>query len=301
VSPNFFNLAKSSNEVQILTISFSHYCELACWALKLAKIPYREHAYAPGQHVLPVLSVRVGDRKKKYLSESSRVSSVKEQERLECGLLETEEEKAKRLKVDRSKRSTAVPIAILPSGEVLVDSWDCASIARLGEVDPTLKKILDEELGPLARQVMYFHIFQPQNHQYFHELCLMNHGWFWRMCWHLFVGSYLIKLMTKLFVPKGFSIISTHEKLSSTLRKLDKIVSQRKGIFLGGDQIGLADIALASLASPLLTPPLYCEGKYTHIFNKILESDSSVRKEVEGYRNTTMGQYVLELYSQHRL
>lgn len=301
ISPDFFKLAKTTNEAQILTISFSHYCEIACWAFRLAKIPYKEHSYAPGQHVLPVLSVRVGNKDKKYLSSSSRVSSVKEQDRLAKATNETDEERKKREKVDKSKRSTAVPLAILPDGNVLLDSWDCARKAGFTDIDPELKKVLDEDVGPAARQLIYYHILKPENQKYFHELCLHNHGWFWRTCWTLFVGSYVLKLMTKLFAPKTFSPESTREKLDQAFVTVEGYLNRRKGKYLDGDEIGLSDIALASLAAPLLSPPLYYEGKFTHIFNKIFDSDASVRAERDKYRNTAVGQYILEIYAKHRL
>ena len=76
-NPNFFTLAKKEKKAQVLSIAFSHYCELAVWALQASSVPLHEHGYAPMQHVLPVLSVRVAQREK-YLSASSRVTKVGE-------------------------------------------------------------------------------------------------------------------------------------------------------------------------------------------------------------------------------
>ena len=56
---DLIKLAKAENQPQLLTIPYSHYCELAAWPLDRAAKPYREHGYAPGEHVLPSLALRV--------------------------------------------------------------------------------------------------------------------------------------------------------------------------------------------------------------------------------------------------
>jgi hypothetical protein len=123
VCPSYFKIGKITNNIQVITISFSHYCELACWSLKFNGKSYKEQGYAPVQHVFPALSVRVGQKDgKKYLSKSSRTESSKE-DKLKGKEL-TEEEKKKAMKRDTAARATSVPLAILPSGQVLLDSWE---------------------------------------------------------------------------------------------------------------------------------------------------------------------------------
>ena len=118
VSPNFQALAKDSNAIQIVTIGFSHYCELAIWSLKLKGIPFKEHSYAPVQHIFAAIALRMGGNKK-HFSGSSRVCEVVDPK------LSAEQNAAKTTKEirnDARARSTAVPVAILPDGSVWKDS-----------------------------------------------------------------------------------------------------------------------------------------------------------------------------------
>ena len=59
-------LAASTQRAQLLTIPYSHYCELARWSLEVAGIDYDEHGYSPGAHVVygeqRRSDVSVGDR-----------------------------------------------------------------------------------------------------------------------------------------------------------------------------------------------------------------------------------------------
>jgi hypothetical protein len=70
--PDFRKLAKERNVLQVVTISYSHYVELALWSLKLGKVPYDEHGYVPGQHFMPAAALRLGGEKP-HLSKSSRI------------------------------------------------------------------------------------------------------------------------------------------------------------------------------------------------------------------------------------
>eukprot|EP01040_Poterioochromonas_malhamensis_P006518 gene6518-7018_t len=300
--PNYFKVAEDTNKYQVITIQFSHFCELACWSLRLAKIPFREHGFAPGQHVLPALSVRVG-RDKKYLSNSSRTTSVKEEvSKSSCGQLSEEDlKKAKRR--DLSARATAVPFAVTPSGDVLLDSWSIAQHAFPNDtIDPELKDLLDNEIGPLARRAVYTHILKESNRNLFNELCMNGRGWFIRLLWTLFLGNMMVKTMMKMFNIKDTPTVQKcHDDLVRAVERLDHYIDERKGKFINGDTIGLSDIAIASLFSPLIQHPNYCEGRYTKTFNELLKRDADIRRDSDYFRQTKSGQYVYEIYDHYRL
>lgn len=303
-SPNFFTLARESNKVQLVTIAFSHYSEFAAWALRLGKVPVQEHAYSPGQHALPVLNLRIGNKDKKYLSKSSRMKSAKEAKDEDNSINDlSNEEQAKKEKRDTSARATAVPVAVQPNGNVLLDSWDIAtSVKGLNTIDPKIKQILDEEIGPYSRQMVYSKLLLPHNLPYFHKLCQIGHGWFFRLCWSLFLGSQTAQLLRKMIDPNNKELTDTcREKLVAGVAKIEKALDERSGPYLNGQKVGLADIALASLFAPLVSPPNYCEGKFSVVFNEILEKSVDMREETEYWRKTKVGQYVLEIYAKHRM
>ena len=301
VCPNYFLEARKSQKFQVITIGFSHYCELACWALRHARIPFVEHGFAPGQHVLPALSVRVGQPDRKYLSTSSRPTTVKE-ESLNADTM-TEEEKKRAKKRDSSARATAVPFAVKPDGEVLLDSWSIAEFAFPNDqIDPELKALLDNEIGPLSRRSVYCYALQPQNRSSFDKLCMAGRGWFIRLLWSLFLGNMLVKTMSKMFnINDSVSVQKCKSDLHLAVGKLEKYLEKRKGQYMNGDYVGLPDIAIASLFAPLVSPPLYCEGKYSALFEEMIAKDAEIRKETEYWRKTPVGQYVLDVYSNYRM
>lgn len=64
--------------------------------------------------------------------------------------------------------------------------------------------------------------------------------------------------------------------------------------------LGVADIAFASLIAPLIFPEQYCNGKFTHVLNKLLAQDDCMRVEVQDFRNTVAGKYAMDIYQKYR-
>jgi hypothetical protein len=91
------------------------------------------------------------------------------------------------------------------------------------------------------------------------------------------------------------------EFLMST--KLAAFVNERKGEFLGGDELGQADIALASLSSILICPEEYGgrSGTMFPFITKILASDPEFREFVLKMKATVVGEFCLKLYKEHRI
>ena len=299
LSPNFKQIAKESNKIQLVTIGFSHYCELAAWCLKAEGIPFTEHAYGPAQHVLPAIALRVGGKSEKHLSSSSRMTVV-------VSPNQTPEEAAKiaarEVKRDKSARSTAVPVAVDPHGEVWADSWDIATKTGLPEIDPTMKKLLDEKVGIWARQLSYHYVLSPRNNNIFNQLFTINSSWWWKLLWWLFLSSNIKQAMVKMMKPYDQAAVTEcRNNLNTTLNELNTIVLSKKTKFLYTDAtIGVSDIAVAALIGPLVNPPEYCEGRYKDVFNMMIAQDPEARAEMERVRSMPIGKYVMELYADHR-
>lgn len=299
-SPDLEKLARSSGVMQVLTISVSHYCELACWSLQLGGKAFHEHGYAPGQHVLPVLAFRVGDKARKHLSTTSRVQEVQPVDTSETAPLTMSEEKRRRK--DAATRSTATPVAVLPDGTVLLDSWDIAAYSGLAPIDPEFKKLLDEELGPLSRQRAYISLLQPSNLKYLDQICTEGRSWIWRLIYWIRLRKDVKHNLFKTYRPTDAKAADQcKEKLVELFDQVGRILNNRQTKYLGGNQVGVADIALASLVAPLVNPPLYCGGKYAKIFNTLMESNSAIKKETDFWRGTIVGEYTLEIYQKYRL
>ena len=89
----------------LVTIPYSHYCELSRWALEKGKIEFEEIKYAPGYHAKAVGTLR---RDRENRSESSYVGQ-------ESG-------------VHGGRRKYSVPLLCMPDGRILRDSWEILEI-----------------------------------------------------------------------------------------------------------------------------------------------------------------------------
>ena len=290
--PNFLALANSRGKIQLLTLGFSHYVELARWSLQLKGIKFDEHAYVPGQHILPVLAARVCGEAA-LLSDSSYVKPVGDRKK-------ADEDPSKEAKRANSSRSTAVPLAIIPnSKEALADSWSIAKYSGLAAIDDDFKILLDTKLGPLSRQLAYAYILKQKS--WFSELCSENQPWWWRMLWNLFVGGHVLKLLEKIFRPNDIDAVNKcRSDLKDVVSQCDDILKSRKGKFLAGDSLGVADIALCSLVAPMVMPDGYANGMYFKNFQKLMDMDENLRNEIEYWRKTETGIYTLKIYNDYR-
>ena len=83
-------------------------------------------------------------------------------------------------------------------------------------------------------------------------------------------------------------ILSTQTDMDSTeLQRISKeFLPDDENLYLfGKDKPGMEDYALASLASGLVCPDLYCNGDYSNFFDSLLEQDKEYQKEYEKYNS----------------
>ena len=310
--PNLIKTAISKEKTQLLTIPYSHYCEFGRWSLDANKIPYDHHGYAPGGHVLPTLNLRICGETK-YFASSSRVTKVSKDTNIDNN--NTEDEKKKLLNKDTKKPSkpnpTSVPACVLPDGSVLPDSW---SIARAFFKPPSyskqmkkdqekLVKILDFQLGPQVRQMFYAVIFKASNYNLWNKLCTDNSGFIFRTLWNIGFGNLLTKRMIKLFQSDNkYQVDLCKDKCYECCERISKeFLPDDENLYLfGKDKPGMEDYALASLASGLVCPDLYCNGDYSNFFDSLLEQDKEYYAFVMKYRKHRVGKFCMMMYEKHR-
>lgn len=282
---DFPSTAKSRNTGQLVTISYSHYNELARWSLEASGIAFDEHGYAPGQHVLAALSTRVSKSGERHFSTSSSMTGSK-------------------------ASPTSLPVLVLPSGRVLKDSWEIAASTPLSPIDPSLKDVLDFELGVAARKLAYTILLKPQHAQRFSLMCTEGRHWVWRALWACGVGSVLRGGLQKLFRTKDAAgLAACVAQLDALMAPTGKIAgalaeARKAGhAFLGGDSLGQADIALCSIAALLVLPEEYggAQGTMAPHFAYLLAHDDQMRPLVEAWRSTDVGAFVLDIYKRHRI
>ena len=287
--PNFRAMAAASQKPQLIVIPYSHFCEVASWALELSGVEHDVHAFSPGEHVLPVLRARLGDGER-LISESS---SVKNSMRGKDGQRE--------LGGGLRGASTAVPLCILPDGRVLLDSWSVASHFLPGEVSPDFKRELDLDLGPSCRQLAYAPLFARKNRDIWDGLVAPStSGLLWRSIWTCF-GNSLTKNMVKMFKTEDSGALShCREEIDASFKHLAETLDASPGPYFGGSTVSIADVAVAALAAPVILPEKYCGGRYKEVFEQLGARDLNWTKEVESWRSTRIGQHVLMVYDRHR-
>ena len=283
---DLIKLAKAENQPQLLTIPYSHYCELAAWSLDRAAKPYREHGYAPGEHVLPSLALRVAGAAK-HLSSTSRVDAMPR----------TAAEVGEPRPRPRSN-ATAVPALVMPDGAVLADSWAIAEAVQ-GPVDPALKALLDEDLGPLSRQWIYEKLFREANANVWDDLAGVGRGPLFGAAWSV-MSPRLTESMRRLFRTHSDEAMKVcDDRLAETLDRANGFLEKSGGEFLGGDAPSIEDVAMATLAAPLVLPANFARGKYASPFEQLLAQDAEMQAQVEAYRATPVGAHALKVY-EHR-
>ena len=204
----------------LYTISFSHYCEKARWALDLSGEPYREHGYAPMVHMLATLP--------------------------------------------RGGRST--PLLVTAEGKTLPDSSDILLYldARApGLLYPpheperaevlALEDSIDEELGPHARRMVYWALFQDGGPSLISTMLRSSlRGWQWH-------AAPLLARVGKPMIARSLKVDAagaarSRAKVERALDRIDATLGDGRE-FLVGEGFSAADLTLATLLSPLVQPP----------------------------------------------
>ena len=304
--PDLKEEAATTGRAQLVTIPYSHYVETARWALDTAGVPYDEHGHLPGCHMFAVGAVRGKDG----LASTSFPGDPHVAPMMAKGDGKTGPAKA--LKFMRRRRRAGVPVVVLPDGTLLKDSWEILSFALKGAtVAPPLKTLLDEELGPAARQLGYYYVFSAPGATPHLMAC---GSWMERVAF---------RLLAPIVVPKMKHMMHVHAEgaagAEATVRRCFHEVSRRLSDarpFLGngsadgddGTVLGAADIAFASLAAIVLLPdgyggPRWCArpdvGRLGLIPVPLVPPAFLVLRDA--MRATPAGKHALRVYREHRM
>ncbi len=264
--------------MQFITINFSHFGELARWTLLASNEAFEEYNFSPGQHVLPALRVRVAGAKP-YLNTSSRMFQKKDE-----------------------ASAAAVPVAVLPTGRVLLDSWDIARYCMPeSSLQDELQKVLDTEIGPLGRQLFYLRALRNENQNVFDAMWEKDAGWFWRAAYACMKTGFVDMMREGVGFDQPNAMEDAVAKLSNAFAKVEReFMANLDGQYLGGDQPGLSDFALAAISAIVVFPKEYCGGRISQELDLLCEQDPDLGAIVTRFRATKLGQHCLLMYKLHR-
>jgi glutathione S-transferase len=242
---------------RLITIPFSHFCEKARWSLDAAGVAYREEGHVPGLH---------------------------------------------RRAVRTLKRTTSVPVLVLNDGTVLGDSplivhyADARASAARKILPPVgsardealaLERRFDHDLGPHVRRFAYFHLLP-------HRALVLRLFDRQTPRGERLVVRAAFPLIRRLM--RRFMSIDEPRSLESRdrMRRVFDDVGARLADgrpYLMGDAFGAADIAFASLASPMLLPEEHPISPPS-----IDDLPIALADEIRATRQTPAGKFVLRIY-----
>jgi glutathione S-transferase len=246
----------------LITIPFSHFCEKARWALDRARVEYREEGHAPLFHKRAVWSA--------------------------------------------SGRPGSVPVLLLDGDGVLDDSplivrWADGRATSDRKLLPSggaerdealaLEHHFDVDFAPHTRRLAYFHLLADQ------ERVVSLMGIETPPLEHRLVKTVfpaLRALMRRAMRIDAQASMRSRDKVRSVFDAVGKRLADGRPYLLG-DRFGIADIAFASLASPVLLPDAH------PMRAKISTSPPpGLEAEVASFRKTRAGEFGLRMYREHR-
>ena len=209
-----------ATQPRLITITFSHYCEKARWALEYRKIAFTEEAHLPTFHALPA-----------FRSSRQRMVPV---------LVEG---------------NTAIPdsTAILRWADAQRSAGPRLYPDALADEILALEERFDRNLGPASRRWAYGFILRER------ELLLKiaEQGappWQHRTLPYIF--PFARWLMRKSMRIDDAGIARSRQKLDRVFDDVAALLSDGRR-YLCGDQLSAADITFAALAAPALMPAAY--------------------------------------------
>jgi len=225
----------------LVTIPFSHYCELARWSLDAARMSYVEQRAMPGFHIFSVAraSTSLWPRVAQKPSAGSQ---------------------------------WAVPMLILPDGCQLQDSHEIAKHAAAGTslypdhlhgaIDADLLHCHDR-IGPATRRFAYYHLFNALDAAAFADLAAKNGAPAWQAT---LLSTPSVFARVKTYISKGLGVSKERALRSEgyVAAELDALAERRRAspsaAYLHGAQATIADLSFAALLAPVLGVPCQAAG-----------------------------------------
>jgi glutathione S-transferase len=201
---------------RLVTISFSHYCEKARWALDLTRTPYEEEPYVPMVHLVGTLPR--GGRSTPLLVAPDGRRLVDSTDIL-------------RYLDDRN------PGALYPR-------------EHRDEIE-ALEDLLDEQVGPHTRRLAY-HALLADGGAVTPLIRSSSRGW--QRIAAPVLGRVLPPALRRALRITDEGAARSRAKLDAALDTLDARLSDERR-YLVGDQATAADLTLAALLAPVLRPP----------------------------------------------
>jgi glutathione S-transferase len=243
--------------VRLITIPVSHYCEKIRWALIRSQIPFVEDRHMPPFHQFS--TKRVG--------------------------------------------GTSVPVLVTDS-QVLTDSADI--LRYIDEISPVelklypidsqqrqqvedLVKTFDLMLATAVRQWAYFHIIHDRS--IMQPLFCQGTPWYERLLFPIVFRQIPAKVQQGYNINPASAAIA-HQTITDILETVSKLLEDGRN-YLVGDRFSAADLALATLAAPIINPI-----GYSIKLPELSDLPTPMATGIAEFRSTPAGKFIIRLYQE---
>jgi glutathione S-transferase len=275
-------MSKTQNKPdRLITIPVSHYCEKARWALTRLQIPFVEEAHMPPFH-------RFATR---GLAKPSDAAAEPGMSPLNRRVLQ--------LVGGQSVPVLVTSTGILHSSDEILQYVDAKSPPEL-KLYPTdsqqrqqvdqLVETFDTVLAPAVRVWTYSYIMN-QPHLVKSLWCQGAPG-FERLAFAV-VFPWMKTNVIQMYGISRTSASDSHKILCQVFDQVDQLLADGRP-FLTGDRFGAADLAFATLAAAVVSPP----AGYGVKLPDLSQLPPTMAAGIEQFRATAAGKFVLKLYAE---
>lgn len=256
----------------LVTIPYSHYCELARWALEHSNTEFKEIKYAPGYH-----TKRVGHLRKNRANRSG-TSFVGQESGVHSG-----------------RRKYAVPLVCMPDGEILRDSWEILDHAW-APAEPQWRNRFDQELGICVRQIIYHSILTPKGNHLLEQM-LQDASLVERGLWMLLKRKIRVN-MRQLMAITPENVAEAQKRVVKLFEDVSQTLEERGGTIASDQGFGPTELAFSALSAACLLPTNYSNGAAT--LPPLEQFPQSFIDFATQCRETPAGQFAMECYKNQR-
>ncbi len=272
IFPSSFKIEQISVP-HLVTIPYSHYCELARWAMDMSQTEYKEMKYMPGYHMNVVGRLR---KKKENRSNSSFAGQESDHH--------------------GGRRKYSVPLVAMPDGTILRDSWEILE-KFMGPVDPSWKDLLDNKLGISLRQLAYFYYLNPKNKDLLNNI--LNQTTLSERIYWFFFGNIVKKSMYELMAITKENIEESKKVIFDVFEKASEKLNSNPHSLTEESFFTPTDMAFCALGSIAVFPEKYSGN--TVKMGSIESFPTDYQEIIKFCRNTTAGKFILNCYETKRL
>jgi glutathione S-transferase len=279
------SIPQAEMPIRLITIPVSHYCEKIRWALTRSHIPFVEERHMPPFHRFATRNFN--DRKHSIV--------VAETERNMSPINRF---------VSRVVGGQSVPVLVtttevLTSSEEILNWVDeiAPTSAKLYPADPEHRQQVDElvtlfdsVLAPAVRLWTYFYILTQA--ELVESLWCQGVPWFERQSFPI-VFRWMRSNVSQMYIINTESALEAHRRICKIFSQVEDLLSDGQ-TYLVGNAFSAADLTFATLAAAVVMP-----NGYGVVFPELSQMPSRMADQIQAFRETRAGQFVLRLYAEN--